>query len=190
MTNVFVLCTERSGSHTLAAACGHITNYTSGHETRNHRVDHRLDYPDGHIEVDNRLAWFLGSLDWRYGDDPVYVHLRRDPEAIASSCTHRFYNGAGLMNAWSAGIIRRKHQPDPGDRMRFARAFVTTVNDNIDAFLADKTKVVRLWIEHPHDAFDQLWHMIGADGDRAAAHDELGRVHNRRRRPKKRKGHR
>lgn len=184
---VFVLCTERSGSHTLAAACSHITNYTSGHETRNNRIDGRLDYPDGHIEVDNRLAWFLGSLDARYGDEAVYVHLTRDPEQVAESCTHRFYLGAGLMHGWSAGIIRRKEPPEPEDRMRYARLFVDTITANIELFLKDKSRVVRIRTGRAHEAFDELWDLIGAEGDRAAAHAELDVIHNRRKRPRKKR---
>jgi hypothetical protein len=62
--NVFVLTTGRSGSLTFAEACRRITNYTTGHETRVGRVGpERLAYPDRHIEVDHRLAWFLGRMD-------------------------------------------------------------------------------------------------------------------------------
>ena len=64
--NVFVLTTGRSGSLTFAEACRHITNFSCGHETRVGLIGaERLAYPDQHIEVDNRLAWFTGRLERR-----------------------------------------------------------------------------------------------------------------------------
>ena len=87
---VFVLCTGRSASTTLVRAFAHATNYTAGHETRSSMVAGRLDYPDEHIEADNRLVWFLGSLDRSYGDGPCYVHLMRDPTAVAASFVRRW----------------------------------------------------------------------------------------------------
>jgi hypothetical protein len=74
----------------LIRAFAHATNYTAGHETRSDVVDGRLDYPDAHIEADNRLAWFLGSLDRHYGDEPCYVHLSRDPADVAASFVRRW----------------------------------------------------------------------------------------------------
>ncbi|MFM8634352.1 MAG: hypothetical protein ACKOEX_06015, partial [Planctomycetia bacterium] len=70
--HVFVLCTGRCGSVTFAKACGHFRNYSTGHETNRAPGPARLAYPDGHIEIDNRLAWFLGGLEERYGDDALY----------------------------------------------------------------------------------------------------------------------
>jgi len=67
--HVFVLCTGRCGSVSFAKACGHFTNYTAGHDTNRQPGPARLDYSARHIEIDNRLAWFLGGLDERYGDD-------------------------------------------------------------------------------------------------------------------------
>ncbi len=62
--NVFVLGTGRCGTTTFMKACRHVTNCTSGHETRvNHVGPERLSYPSNHIEADNRLSWFLGRLD-------------------------------------------------------------------------------------------------------------------------------
>jgi hypothetical protein len=87
---VFVLCTGRTASTTIIRAFEHATNFTAGHETRSAIVDGRLDYPDAHIEADNRLAWFLGSLDRQYGGAPCYVHLTRDPTAVQASFVRRW----------------------------------------------------------------------------------------------------
>ena len=96
--NVFVLCTGRCGSTTLVEACGHLSNWTSGHETRTHLLGPaRLAYPDGHIEADNRLSWLLGRLDEAFGDRAAYVHLTRDPEAVSPNDTLAF--ALGKMDA-------------------------------------------------------------------------------------------
>lgn len=182
MTRVFVLCTGRCGSTTFAEACAHITNYTAGHETRAGRITGRLDYPDQHIEVDNRLAWFLGGLDARYGDEPLYVHLTRDPAKVAASYSRRFFtrkgHPAGLMHGFAFGIIRSRGFAKDKHKSALARLFVQTTRENIDHFLDARHRVLTIPIEDPHPGFDEMWDMIGATGDRAAAHRELDMVHN------------
>ncbi|HIK35539.1 MULTISPECIES: hypothetical protein [unclassified Thermosynechococcus] len=67
--NVFVLWTSRCDSVTFAEACTFIANFNSAQESRTFLLgEAHLAYPDRHIEVDNRLAWFLGRLDQTYGD--------------------------------------------------------------------------------------------------------------------------
>lgn len=86
-----MLNTGRCGSMTFVHACSHIDNYTSGHESRaGHHGDARLEYPDNHIEADNRLSWMLGSLDRKFGTDAFYLHLWRDPESVAQSFAKRW----------------------------------------------------------------------------------------------------
>lgn len=165
MVRAFVLCTGRCGSRTLTHACRHIENYTAGHETRARQLDARLDYPDQHIEADNRLSWFLGSLHRRYGDDPVYVHLRRDPDAVARSYAHRFRNPVAIMPAYASRIIMRRTPPaDLSDRLEAARHYVDTVTDNIDLFLAERPRTVEVWIEDPEPGFTRMWELLGATG--------------------------
>lgn len=175
---VFVLCTGRCGSLTFARACGHIRNYGTGHESRVTAIVHRLDYPDRHIEVDHRLSFFLGTLAERFDPaETVWVHLTRDPEETAASWVRRFGVEGGMMQAWGAGVIANKAVPR-GRRLDLAESYVATVTDNITGFLRDKPLVVRAEIEDPHDPFDRLWDMIGAVGDRQAAHAELAVRHN------------
>lgn len=179
MRRVFVLCTGRCGSLTFAAACRHSTSHTAGHETRAHLLDGRLNYPARHIEVDNRLAWHLGELDRRYGDDAVYVHLTRDQEAVARSYARRFHIRAGIMPAYASGIIRARLLPQTdGDRLAAARNYVDTVTANIQHFLRDKPLVVHVPIESPADGFARMWQMAGATGDQAAALSALTERHN------------
>jgi len=68
---VFILCTGRTGSTSIIEACKHISNYTADHESLAKVFgNQRLDYPDYHIEADNRLSWHLGALNKKYGDTP------------------------------------------------------------------------------------------------------------------------
>ncbi len=173
--NAFVLSTGRCGSLAFIRACRHITNYTCGHESRCREVgEARLDYPDRHIESDNRLSWFLGRLDRKYGDKAVYVHLRRDAGKVAASFANRYRHGmiAGYRNA----ILRR---PRGGESpMEVALDYCDTVNANIESFLKDKSRTIGLDIDDPEDAFRRFWELVGAEGDLEAALAEFRVRHN------------
>ena len=101
--NVFILNSGRCGSTTFIKACQHIDNYTASHESRiGIPGSARLEYPDQHIEADNRLSWFLGRLDREYGDNAFYVHLQREAEATRQSFARR--SQYGIMRAYREGI--------------------------------------------------------------------------------------
>lgn len=174
---VFVLTTGKSGSTTFAKACSHIVNYTSAHESRCHLSEARCVFPDDHIEVANRLSWFLGTLDRLYGDDPVYVHLTRPREHVIASMRTRWQNG--LLRAMDDGILQRRPQENWHD---LASLTVQTIEDNIALFLRDKTKVVEVSLPDLRPGFDEMWHRISAEGDIEAAHAELTVRHNKRKR--------
>lgn len=176
--NVFVLCTGRCGSTTFAAAAGHATNFTAGHETRTHLTGpDRLAYPPGHIEADNRLSWLLGRLEAVWGDRAVYVHLTRDPEAVARSFERRF--DRGIIRAYHTEILmgapRRSRDLPP---IEFCRDYVATVTANIEAFLRGKSRVHRVRLESAKQDFAAFWQAIGAEGDLAAALAEWDIRHN------------
>lgn len=184
MMRAFVLTTGRSGSTTFARGCAHLTNYSSAHESRTALVHDRLNYPDRHIEADNRLAWFLGTLDRLYGDDPVYVHLTRDPEETAVSYAARFTASASIVKAFGYGVLRTDGDYDP---LEVSRLVVATVNNNIALFLRDKTKVVHVSLPDLRPGFDEMCERLGAEGDMDAAYAELQRRHNKRPRSRKRR---
>lgn len=173
--NVFVLTTGRSGSLTFAEACSHITNYSSGHETRVGLIGaDRLAYPDRHIEVDNRLAWFIGRLDAAFGDSAFYVHLLRDDEATAASHVKRWSKPA--MRSYRNGIL---WDVDPdADRMALARDLNLTMNSNIELFLRDKSHKMTFQIEEAAATFPRFWEAIAAEGDLEAAVAELSVKHH------------
>lgn len=177
-STIIVLCTGRCGSMTLAAACAHLTTHTSAHEGRTHVVGPaRFAFPDNHIEIDNRLAWFTGRLDAAWGDRAAYVHLTRDPEAVAQSFAQRA--GQGILKAYRNEILARsriKARQTP--LIDFCRDYVETVTANITHFLRDKTHVMDMTLETMPDDFEQFVGWIAADGDLSAARAELAISHN------------
>jgi len=175
--NVFVLCTGRCGSTTFARACEYITNYSAAHESRVGKPYDRVEYPVDHIEVDNRLSWFLGRLDRRCGGDAFYVHLKRNREAVAESFARRY--DRGIIKAYRGRILGGGGDDDPTvSPLDVCKHYWDTVNSNIDLFLKDKPRSMEFWLESAEDNFQEFWRRIGAEGDRSAALAEWNRKYN------------
>lgn len=173
--NVFVLCAGRVGSTTFARACGHISNYSVGHESRSGQTGPtRLAYPRHHIEVDNRLSWLLGRLDRAYGKEAMYVHLVRDRAAVVRSFVARMEYG--IMRAYRDGILL--HAPADTEPEALAGDYLETVSANIELFLRDKPYAVTFQLEEATTEFPSLWERLGAAGDLDAALAEFGIQHN------------
>jgi hypothetical protein len=167
--NVFILNSGRCGSTTFIKACQHITNYTAAHESLLDRTGtQRLDYPDDHIEADNRLSWFLGRLDKKYADNAVYVHLKREPESVAASFSKRI--DYGILKAYEQGVLlHNKHRQSAHD---IALDYISTVETNIELFLKDKSKKIDVSVETVKTDFTRFWKMIGAEGNLEQALEE------------------
>lgn len=199
---VFVLNTGRCGSVTFARACqASVENYTAGHETRiSVGTETRLDYPDQHIECDNRLSFFLGGLAIRYPTDVYYVHLRRDPEAVARSFLARWtkrgltrlprsikqairapYSRSGaIIEAFSSGVLLDSSKwNSEAERLAACRLYVRSTNENIAHFLVDKPHM-DIDIETATRVFPQFCERIGATFDRDVAKRELTTKYNAR----------
>jgi len=180
-TNVFVLCTGRCGSVTFTKACGHLTNFTAGHESRASRIGtDRLDYPTGHIEADNRLSWHLGELGRRWdGRGTLYVHLMRDPDMVAASFAKRWDSTyrPSMIRAFGHGIVMRTQDWPEERRLDVARFYADTVNSNIEEFLAHRPSVT-VNVETVGDDFPRFLDGIGAEGDLTAAVAEWDTQHN------------
>ncbi len=176
--NVFILSTGRCGSMTFERACRHITNYTAGHETRAGRLGvARLDYPANHIESDNRLSWFLGRLERRFGDDAFYVHLQRDRESVARSYARRWKRGM-ILPAYAEGIYLGLEADIEADALAIAWDYVDTVTANIELFLRGRSNCMAFHLETAGRDFPEFWEWIGATGDLAAALAEFEVAHN------------
>ena len=175
--NVFVLGTGRCGTMTFVRACEHLDNYTSGHESRARLLGgERFDYPDDHIEADNRLSWFLGELGRRH-PEALYVHLLRDPEAVTASFLRRWDSTfrASIIRAFAHGVLTATADWD--DPEAVCRFYVDTVTANIEAFLATK-QAMTLHLEEARQQFPAFLERIGAQGDLTAAVAEWDVAHN------------
>jgi len=117
--------------------------------------EERLNYPQNHIEADNRLSWLLGRLDEKYGDDAFYVHLKRDENATAASFVKRYRKG--IMK----GYRKILHG--------------LPLNANKHAVALDYCHTV---IENGKEDFTRLWELIGAEGDKEKALSEFEICHN------------
>ena len=167
---VFCLSTGRCGSTTFTESFRHAVNYSSAHESRARVLGaKRLEYPDWHVESDNRLAWFLGELDERYGDEPVYVHLVREPSEVVRSFEYRHHSPGTIMRGFGNGILMTGRDRKPDEWRPIAEMYVQTVNANIRLFLRDKSKVVLMRLDDPEPAVRTIWEMAEMQGDLEAA---------------------
>jgi hypothetical protein len=183
---VFVLCTGRCGSTTFSKACEHLTNYTSAHQSNAEAklFDERFDYPENHIEVDNRLSWFLGELGRRFdATESLYVHLTRDPEEVAKSYNDRWNKSVGIIPAFARGVLLTRYNWTDDEKMDVCRFYVKTVNANITEFLSSRQSVsMSVSLEDIHEDFNAFLDRISAVGDLEAARQEWSCHHNASRR--------
>lgn len=164
--NIFVLNTGRCGSMTFIKACQHISNFSSGHESRCGLLGvARFNYPENHIEADNRLSWFLGRLDKHYGSNAVYVHLKRNNKDTAKSFVKRY--ASGIIKAYRNSILLGL--PDKTSPMSVSLDYCDTVNSNIELFLKDKSKKMEFSLENAKQDFRRFWELVDAEGDIDAA---------------------
>lgn len=163
---VFILCAGRTGSTTIIKACQFIENYTAAHESRNKLFGpERFEYPERHIEADNRLSWELGQLDKRFGKSAFYVHMVREREATSQSYTRRFFRLESIIDSFCQGI--RNTPPETMSKVQRLQAcydYVDTINSNIEAFIAEKPLKMTLRLEHAKTDFAVFWERIEAEG--------------------------
>jgi len=181
--NVFVLNPGRCGSLTFFKACQHLTNFSCGHETKTSHYGHeRFSFPDNHIEIDNRLSWFLGSLARNYdGRDVFYVKLVRDQEKVSKSWLHRWKTinfESTMIKHFGHGIIMRPQQYHDDQMVDVCKYYVQTVYDNIDEFLKTKRHMTVL-LEDNGITFSDFLSSIEAKGDLNSAMKTWMTVHNK-----------
>jgi hypothetical protein len=134
----------------------------------------RLDYPENHIEADNRLSWVLGRLDQKYGQDAFYVHLRRNRDATARSFSNRY--GTGIIEAYR-GAVLVELAPDT-DPIAVAKDYCDTVNSNIELFLKDKPHQMVFNLENSTRDFQEFWSRVDATGNFDKAIAEFKKAYN------------
>jgi len=178
--NVFILNTGRCGSTTIIKACQHITNYTAKHESRSSMLaDERLNYPSNHIEADNRLTWFLGQLDQKYGNNAFYIHLQRERTGTVTSYARRWDSNVTIVRGFGESIlIRRAHQLSDIEKLQISCDYYDAANANIALFLKDKTQKMEMHLETLETDFAIFWKKISAQGDFETALSDIKQKYN------------
>lgn len=170
---IFVIGTARCGATTFLRACRHLTNFTTGRSPGIPLGEGKAFlYPDHHIEVDPRLAWFLGSLADRY-PDAVFVHLRRRRNEVVDSLVRHWsrlwqdpcltaFRQVALPKGTGWSFEQRRH---------LGELVVDSTLANVDTFLRTRTSLT-LWLHEIQESFPVFLDFIGAEGNLAAALDE------------------
>jgi len=158
--NVFVISPGRTATTTLSQALSYIDGYTTGHETNVIKLGaQRVDYPNYHIECDNRLAWFLPRLTKKYGDNSVLVIVKRDIEKIAQSYNRRWAK-INIMKAYSQGILMRKLNENNID---VCLDYVQNVYEHLEYFRKDWRFVVEIDMEAPKEGVVKLLQILNKE---------------------------
>lgn len=166
---VFVLTAGRTASKTFANACQVLDGMTAGHETRAGVLSGRLEFPDNHVEVDNRLAWFLGGLAVRYSEsETFYVHLTRDSERVVESYLKRWHIKVSIVRAFYHGVLMRPEKPSVSQAREGCRLFVATLDENIENYLSQRDNWCLVRVENLEQDFFAFMDKAGLTGDREA----------------------
>ena len=180
MAHIFILCTGRSGSVSFIKACKHITNFTCGHETKSHLLGkERFEFPDQHIEADNRLIWDLGRLEKCYGDKAMFIYLKRDSTKVAKSFTKRTYYPNSMFKAYCDGI--KKTPTEKLNRQQLEQIsvdFVDNMTTTIENFINKQKHTLVIDIDHIENDFKTFWDFIEAKGNLQYALNSFKNKHN------------
>jgi hypothetical protein len=178
---VFILCTGRTGSKTIIEACKHITNYTAAHESRSSMLgEERLNYSNNHIEADNRLSWFLGQLNQRYGDDAFYVHLKRNRSDTVRSLNRRWNTQTSIVKAFANGVLKIPHYLlNKKSKIKICEDYYDSITANIELFLKDKSNKQTIRLESFETDFIEFCEYINAEVDIEFALKDLKHEHNK-----------
>lgn len=180
MANVFVLCTGRTGSTSFIEACKHITNYTAAHESKSKELgSERFNYKKQHIEADNRLIWDLGRLQQHYGQNALFIYLKRDKHDIAKSFIRRTYYPNSMFKAYCDGIKKTPTEKlNKQELEQLAHDFVDNMTASIELFLKQHPKHLVIELEHIETDFKKFWSFIKAEGDLRQAQESFKKLHN------------
>ena len=156
--NVFILSPGRTATKTLTYIFSKVPGYTSGHETRcKYLGGERVDYPENHIECDNRLSWFMPRLTKKYSKEAVLVVVHRDHESVAKSYNHRWQK-INIMKAYSQGVLKREFSENDLD---VCRDYVSNVYEQIESFSGEWRHVVHLDLDDPELGVSEVLRLIG-----------------------------
>jgi hypothetical protein len=175
--NVFILSSGRTATTAMAKACSHIPGYSADHESRSRLpFAERLNYPEWHIEADNRLLFFLMQLEDTYGDDALYVYLDRSAEEVAESYARRWHLNVSIVRAFTHGIQMIPRVTRDGIRKQ-CHEFVSYSTDSFGRFLERRQHVVHLDTTRLSEEFSKLCELLEVKTPPEAL-QELEKRHN------------
>jgi len=178
-TRLFVLTIGRSGSTAFAAACGHSTRFTVGHESNADLfLPERICYPPMHIEIDNRLVHYVELLKDQYGDDAAYVYLSREPEAIVDSYVRRWHLSISAVRAHGISTLMRAGSVERGDRQHIARDYVRLMDARIRWHVARSSHGYLLRSDELRSELPRFWTHFGLGDGLEGATCALGNRYN------------
>ncbi|MBO7922675.1 hypothetical protein J5X92_10635 [Alteromonas sp. K632G] len=175
--NIFVLSAGRAASTTFARACVYIDNYSCAHESNAQMLfPQRMTYPNNHIEVDNRLVWFLPLIESYSKGETYFVYLKKDLDKIAHSYELRWGLRESIVKAFGHGILMRP-KISHLERIDICRSYTQFCEESILSFISDKRSIT-IEVDNIKEGFDQFFDDIGACGDKEAALEELSIKYN------------
>jgi len=158
-------------------------NFTCNHESNyGHLGLERFSYEDQHIEVDNRMIWFLELLEERYDfEDCCFVHLHREREKVVQSFGRRWLLPNSIIRAFTIDIcgvsplkLRSRKQ-----RRAAIELYYDVVNTKIKKYTGEQYNSYEVNLERLEADFSIFWDGIGAVGDKEKALQSLQRPSNR-----------
>lgn len=156
--NVFIVSPGRTATTTFAHAFELVDGYTSAHESRcQYLGSERVNYPQNHVECDNRLTWFMARLTNKYADNSVLVIVHRDKSEVAKSYNQRWYK-INIMKAYAQGILLR---PLEGNDISVCRDYVDYVYEQMDFFSPMWRNVVHVDMRDLTPGITEVLELIG-----------------------------
>ena len=158
--NVFFVSPGRTGTKSISRVLKTIDGFTSLHESRVQELgESRIEYPDNHLESDNRLTWFMPQLTKKYSDKALLVIVHRDREEVARSYNDRWYK-INIMKGYSQGILLRDLSDNNLD---VCRDYVNHVYTTLDYFKDSWKNVIEMNIKDPDEGIRGVLEFIGKE---------------------------
>lgn len=154
MKNVFIISPGRTATSAMSKALSHVSGFTSLHESRvSFLQDERINYPNFHIELDNRLSFYMPQLTKKYSKkESLLVIINRDRKSIAESYNKR-WRKINIMKAFSQGIHMRNLNSNNID---VCLAYVNYVYETLDYFKNDWDNVLEVDFSNLNAAITQI----------------------------------
>ena len=156
--NVFILSPGRTATTTLSEAFSCVKGWSSAHESRSQLLgDERVNYPEKHLEFDNRLTWFLPRLTKKYSSSALLVIVQKKQCRLASSYNKRWYK-MNIMKSYSQGILMRDLKDNNLD---VCKDYVSNVYEHLEYVSKDWMDCIYLDIDNPEEGVVGILNYIG-----------------------------